>query len=208
MKVYLLRHGQTDWNVAKRWQGSTDIQLNDIGVKQAEEAATRFVDTKISSIYTSHLGRAINTAEVIRNIAFDKSVEINIENDIAEIRLGEWEGLTYSEVEEKYSDDYKRWVINHTEVIGYGVENYNDLQQRAFNVFSKICSENSEDLLIVSHGAWIRALVCKILCIPLEHRDNFEIENTSITIIEVIKDEENRTANKFILKTLNDTNHV
>ncbi len=205
MKVYLLRHGQTDWNAVKRWQGNTDIELNNIGIKQAECVAERFVDTNIGAIYASNLSRAKTTAEVIKNRANKKNIELVIENDLSEIKLGDWEGLTYGEVSEKYPDEYKRWSTNHAEVIGYGVENYHDLQQRAFNVFDKICSDNTEDILIVSHGAWIKALICKILNIPLEYKKNFEIENTSITTIEVSKTD---GVNKFLVLTLNDVNHV
>ncbi len=205
MKVYLLRHGETDWNSVKRWQGNTDIGLNHIGIKQAEEVAKRFVNTNIGVVYASNLSRAKTTAEVIVDKAFNNKINLFIENDLAEIKLGEWEGLTYDEVATRYTDDFRRWSTNHSENIGFGVENYHDLQQRAFNIFTKICDDNSEDILIVSHGAWIKALVCKLLFIPLEHKMSFEVGNTGVTIIEVIKVE---PSNKFIINTLNDTNHI
>ncbi len=201
MKVYLLRHGQTDWNVAKRWQGNTNIELNSTGIKQAECVAKRFENKEVSAIYASNLDRAKTTAETIRKLAYNNEVELFTENDIGEIKLGDWEGLTYEEVSEQYKDEYERWTYNHKEVVGYGVENYHDLQQRAFNVLTKICNESTGDILIVSHGAWIKALVCKILNIPLEHKKSFEVENTSITTIEVNGD-------NYIIKTLNDTNHI
>ncbi len=201
MKVYILRHGQTDWNVAKKWQGNTDIELNATGLNQAECVAKRFENKKVGAIYTSNLSRAKTTAETIRKIAYNNEVELFIENDIGEIKLGEWEGLTYEEVSEKYKDEYELWTYKHTENVGHGVENYYDVQQRAFNVLTKICNENTDDILIVSHGAWIKALVCKILNIPLEHKMTFEIGNTSITTIEFVK-------GNYIVKTLNDTNHI
>ncbi len=205
MKVYLLRHGETEWNALRKWQGSTDIELNDVGIKQAERAALSFENCKVKALYSSNLVRAKKTAEVINDIAFNGELVLHIEEDLAEIKLGHWEGLTYDEVSEKHSDDFKRWSLNHTEVIGYGVENFYDLQQRAFNIFNKICTENSDDILIVSHGAWIRALICKLLHIPLESKMHFEIENTSITTIEVIQ---NGAENNYIIKTLNDVKHV
>ncbi len=201
MKVYLLRHGQTEWNVMKKWQGNTDIELNSMGISQAENVAKRFENRKVSKIYASNLSRAKKTAEVIREKAFNNEVEFFIENDLAEIKLGEWEGLTYEDVSTKFEEHYKKWSTSEDVEVGFGVENYYQLQQRAFNIFTKICSENSEDILIVSHGAWIKALVCKILNLPLEHKNKFEIGNTSITTIEV-------TEKGFFIKTLNDTDHI
>ncbi len=198
MKIYLVRHGETDWNLQKRWQGTTDIELNETGIAQAEKLAKRFDEYNIDAIYCSPLGRAKKTAEVVQQ---NKNLPLFVKEDLKEVILGEWEGSTFEEVVSKYKKEFELWEGNHKEQIGFGVENYYDLQQRAFNVLQEICDEAKGDVLVVTHGAWIRALVCKIMCIPLEHRLYFDVDNTSITTVEYKK-------SKFSIKTLNDAIHI
>ncbi len=198
MKIFLLRHGETDWNIEKRWQGSKDIELNQNGILQAENASKRLEKYKIDAIYTSPLLRAKKTAEVINE---NRNVPIYVKEDIKEISFGEWEGLTYHEVLSGYKKAFDTWDKDASCDVGYGVENYLSLQNRAFKVFQEICEESNGNILIVSHGAWIMALVCKILHIPLEHRLSFQVGNTSITTIEY-------EDSQFTMKTLNDVSHI
>ncbi len=193
MKIYIVRHGETDWNSKRKWQGWVNTSLNDKGKGQAEKTATKLDSFEISKIYTSPLNRAMETAEIINSKI---NVELEEMDSLKEINFGEWEGLTLAEIRENYGEAFECWEDRPFEEVGFGVENVSKVQERAFKSLLDICSTNDGDVLIVSHSLWIRALVCKVLCIPLESRMTFELENAGITVIE-------KTEDKFMLKTLN-----
>lgn len=199
MKIYIIRHGETDWNVKKMWQGTTDIPLNEKGVLQANQVAKRLENVNFERIFSSPLIRAKATAEAVGKI---KNLDVCVKRDLREVELGEWEGLTHTEVVSKYPDTFTVWEKGlDTGEIGFGIENFNDLQERAYKVLLEICEEAKGDTLIVSHGAWIIGLVCKILHISLEYRKDVPVGNTGITIIEY-------SNSKFLVKTLNDVAHI
>lgn len=200
MKLYIVRHGETQWNKMQRWQGSVDIPLNDRGIEQASLVAERLKNNGIKKIYSSPLVRAASTAKKIQE---QLNVELFYNDGLKEISVGEWEGLTTEEILEKYKDLFLKWETIPTEEIGLGIENYTQLQLRAFNTIKEICDKENDDIAIVSHGAWIRSLICKFLNIPLNNRMGFEILNTGITIVDYNKDN-----NVFKVITLNDANHI
>ena len=101
--VILIRHGETDWNVLHRFQGLTDIPLNDTGRQQAGFAKNGLGDMEIDAIYTSPLQRAVETAEIIRG---DREIPIYPTEGLREMGIGEWEGLLVSEIDEKYPGWY------------------------------------------------------------------------------------------------------
>ena len=92
MDIYLIRHGETDWNKTKRLQGVTDIPLNACGIELAEKTAEGLKDVPFDRIYTSPLIRAKKTAEIIRG---DRPVELVVTDGLKEISFGEYEGLCH-----------------------------------------------------------------------------------------------------------------
>lgn len=96
MKLFLIRHGQTDWNLKEKIQGSCDIELNDAGIKQAEELSSKVSKEgyKFSKIYSSPQRRAVKTAEILSQAT---NVNFIILEGLEEINLGEWEGLSWAE---------------------------------------------------------------------------------------------------------------
>jgi len=202
MKVYLARHGQTAWNVAQRWQGITDIPLDDVGIAQAAKLAKKMTHYPIQAIYSSPLQRAAVTAQAV---AEKLQLSITYNKELEEIRLGEWEGFTSAEIIEKHSDKFSIWEQSQDGQIGLGVESNCDLQQRAWTAFDAICQKETADTLIVSHGAWINRLLCKILCIPLQHRMNFSMSNVGLSIVNCKKEDGLRT---YTVLTVNDESHT
>ncbi len=184
MNVYIVRHGQTEWNKLMRWQGNKDIPLNETGIEQSKQISEKLLNYNISRIYSSPLIRAYETARIIQKKIH---IEIVLLDALKEISIGEWEGLTLKEMEQCYGDLYKEWNINEAAHVGFGIENYKSLQNRAFAALSEICSTEYNAVLLVTHGTWIRALMCKLLHIPLCYRNFFEIDNTGINVIEYDK---------------------
>lgn len=108
MDIYLVRHGETDYNVAGRIQGGMDVPLNSTGLEQARRLGEKCVESGIyfDAILSSPKTRASKTAEVISDMLGQSYQELY---GIEEIDLGDWQGLTWSEVKEHYKEDYKRW---------------------------------------------------------------------------------------------------
>ncbi|MEK4868207.1 histidine phosphatase family protein [Niallia sp. FSL W8-1348] len=109
MKIYLIRHGETDWNVQGKIQGSKNIKLNSKGIIQAEQLSEKIVDLQysFSKIYSSPQERAVQTAEILSRTT---GINYIIRNGLQEIDLGEWEGRSWSEVQEIYPRGYEQLI--------------------------------------------------------------------------------------------------
>ena len=200
IRFYIIRHGQTEWNNASRWQGSKDIPLDDVGVDQAKVVAERLTNAGIKHIYSSPLMRASRTAEIVQEKI---KADITYDEGLKEVRLGEWEGCTKEEIAVKHGEKFLQWQTESNAEIGMGVENNFNLQQRVLQTTESICKSEQDTFLIVTHGAWTRALICKILDIPMKNRMLFEIKNTGVSIIEY-----DRNGNSFDIVTINDMCHL
>ncbi|NMF07780.1 histidine phosphatase family protein [Clostridium beijerinckii] len=183
MKLFLIRHGQTDWNLKGKIQGSCDIELNDIGIKQAEELSNKILEEgyKFSKIYSSLQRRAAKTAEILSHAT---NIDYILIKGLEEMNLGKWEGLSWTEVKEKYPIEYGKWYINRKYTKTPMGESYQDLLERVLPVMHKIINENSEDVLIVTHSAVIMSIQCYLTNTPFEEMVKFRRGNTSITEID------------------------
>ena len=103
-KLYLIRHGETDYNNAMRFQGRTDILLNQKGIEQAEKAAEFFRDIPLQAIYTSSLKRARTTAEIIGKV---KGLEPQATDALQEMSFGIWENMNSKDIQKKYAKEWK-----------------------------------------------------------------------------------------------------
>ena len=109
MGLYFVRHGQTAWNDIGRFQGSTDVPLNLLGIEQAEKTALALKDIHFDAIYSSPLNRAQVTAQTI---ARPHQLTVQVEPRIAEINFGQWEGMTFEEIERKWPGRIKEMYIH------------------------------------------------------------------------------------------------
>ena len=182
MKLFLIRHGQTDWNLEGKIQGSCDIELNHTGMKQAEELSNKILEEgyKFSKIYSSLQRRAVKTAEIL-SLATNLDY-ISIEG-LEEMNLGKWEGLSWTDVKEKYQMEYEQWYINRRYTRTPRGESYQDLLERVLAVIHKIINENCEDVVIVTHSAVIMSIQCYVTNTPFDEMMKFKTDNTSITEI-------------------------
>jgi broad specificity phosphatase PhoE len=166
-EFWLVRHGQTDWNINRRWQGqSPDAPgLNEIGRAQALELLDQLKDVKLSTIYSSDLLRARQTAELI---AKPLGLDIVFEPRLREMHLGEWEGMLASKVETHYPqelEERKRDAFNaHTP----GGEALREVAARIIPAMDQIARKHPEEsILVVSHGVSLGVIICHVEGIPL-----------------------------------------
>lgn len=160
-RCFLVRHGQTDWNVEQRIQGQSDLPLNAAGLRQAEDLAGYFASRPLIALYASHLQRSRQTAEVI---AQETGVDITVDPDLAEIYLGEWEGLTGQEVDGRYQGAYRLWQSSPSQVRIPGAEPLASFRTRARAAFSRIAERHPDGrIAIVTHGGVIASLLSDYL---------------------------------------------
>lgn len=152
--ILLARHGESDWNRAKRWQGHADRPLTDAGRAQSRELAERLAETELDAVYSSDLQRARETAEIV---AETRDLKVAVLPDLREVDVGSWSGLTRAEAEEKFPEAYRRWVAG-----GEGWddgETYEQLGRRVLRAVQTIAAEHPGDrVLVVAHGGSIRAV--------------------------------------------------
>lgn len=156
MRIYLVRHGETVWNVEKRLQGWKDSPLTENGLRNAERLAERLDGTRIDRIFSSDQKRALTTAQII---AKDRSIPIEILSSLRELNFGSWEGMTISEIEDKYPLEYNTYKTEPDKYISTDGESIGQLFDRAAKALKHIQSCGEENVLVVTHGVTIRALM-------------------------------------------------
>jgi 2,3-bisphosphoglycerate-dependent phosphoglycerate mutase len=152
-ELLLVRHGETDWNRDRRFQGHADPPLNATGREQAEALAAELGGQEIDLVYTSDLLRARETAEII---AARVGADVVALRELREIHVGNWEGLSWPEIEERYPEGVRRW---HEHGSGWeSGETYEQLGERILGALRQIAAQHpGQRVLVVGHGGTIRA---------------------------------------------------
>lgn len=196
-RLYLLRHGETDWNQKSIYQGQTDIDLNKNGREQARKAAETFKEIEVDQIYSSDLKRAKNTALMI---AREKNLKVSENKKIRELSFGDWEGLSFVEIKNKYPDLAASWQQDPIHNFPPGGEKLLDFKFRIENFFNKIINRHQGDkILVVTHGGVIKVYLAAVLSIKTEKFWQFQIDNCSLTEFKIYDQD-------IILSKLNFTN--
>jgi probable phosphoglycerate mutase len=155
--ILLARHGETDWNRERRWQGHADPPLNARGRAQARELALALADEPIEGVYASDLSRARETAEIV---ASARGVGVVVDRALREIDVGEWTGLTTAEIEARYPEGY-RWHLDGGDGWARG-EPHAEMSARIVEAIGRIAPQDPESqVLCVLHGGVIRALLAR-----------------------------------------------
>lgn len=172
IKIGFVRHGVTDWNKERRAQGHSDVPLNAEGRLEAEKLAGRLQGERWDVIYTSDLARAKKTAETIRNKM--KKVPIYFDSRLREVSRGLMEGTTEAERTAKWGPNWRELDLD--------MENMDEVLARAYSVMEHMIREqNGKNVLVVSHGTFIRNLLKELL--PNADVD-ISLGNCSLTIVE------------------------
>lgn len=183
MKLYLVRHGETDWNIENKIQGQTDIELNENGKRQAQDFAARIIDEnyKIDSIYTSSKKRACETAGIIGRAL---GIEPKVYPGLEEISLGKWEGYTWNQVKELFKEEYQIWRTNRRYQMPPSGESYQQLLDRLLPALDEIVKREKGNALVVTHSAVIMTLLSYLYDTPFEDMaKNYKTGNAEIVEI-------------------------
>jgi alpha-ribazole phosphatase/probable phosphoglycerate mutase len=202
-RIFWVRHGETDWNREFKYQGSTDIALNENGRSQARKVGLRLSRVTLSRVFSSPLLRAYGTAEAIMEAnAGDAPIEAL--DDLREISFGEWEGLTYSEITARHASDYKAWRENPFSSAPTGGESFESVRLRAARAAETVKSAAAPGtaILAVAHGVVLRTLAASLTGaedLKLMWRARFD--NCSVSALDLF-------GGRPSLVFLNDTQHL
>lgn len=182
MDLYLIRHGETESNREKRYQGWTESPLSAKGLRQAENAAFYLAGRQIESLFCSDLHRAFHTARVIGTSCALKPVVTPL---LREIHFGQWEGLTYEEIEAAWGNKISLWLDDPFHKAAPGGETLEEVYARMQTFIEQVSAENSDcnRIAAVSHGGSIRALLFKILNLDRKSFWDIKIDNASVSLI-------------------------
>ncbi len=200
MKLYLVRHGETEWNKLGKFQGSADIDMTERGISQARESGLASKDWGHSAIYTSPLVRTRRVAEEIQKAS---GAPVTAREGLMELHLGDLEGVTGGEMRAGWPEVYDAWRDNPEQVQMPNGESLAQLQQRAWQVILDIESghHSDESIVVVSHNFTIRSVVCALLGVPLANFHRMSLSLGSLTTFD--SDERGRR-----LATYNYTGHL
>lgn len=168
MRTYVVRHGQTQWNVAGLLQGSSDIELTDAGRAQAAATAAalkEFVEPDVT-VVTSPLVRARDTADAI---ATALGTDALVDDRLRERAYGVWEGITPEERQRDWPDAVRDWRTSGSADVP-GFEHHDDVQRRMVDALEEWADRATGTLLVVSHGSAARVGMQGVLGLPLGHR--------------------------------------
>ncbi|MFE6130167.1 histidine phosphatase family protein [Streptomyces sp. NPDC056437] len=166
-RVVLWRHGQTAWNLERRFQGTTDIELTEDGVAQARRAARLLASLKPDAIISSDLQRAAATASELAEITV---LDISYDAALRETYAGVWQGLTHEEIVAQYGEQYAAWKRGEPVRRGGG-ELESEVADRAAPVVLHHAEKLPENgtLVVVSHGGTIRTTIGRLLGLESHH---------------------------------------
>ena len=200
LTIYFLRHGETTSSVSGGYCGVIDLDLTPEGYQMAKDFASKYQDMSWNAIFSSPLTRAIQTAKPLADVI---GMGIQQRNGLREIAYGNWEGKTPQEVNQEYHDEYVRWLADPGWNSPTGGEKGIDIARRSNEVLEEIEQNyQSGNILVVSHKATIRIMLCSLLGIDVgRYRDRISMPVASVSMVEF-------TERGPLLKVLGDRSHL
>ena len=199
---FLVRHGETEWNRVGRAQGQADPPLNQAGREQAEAVAVRLAPVAFEAAYASDLRRAADTA---RPVMRGRDTPIAYRRALREKSFGEWEGITYEEVRRRYPAMLEELFDERPAFAPPGGESDLELFARAAGAAARIAERHAGtdgNILVVSHGGTLRAMIVSMLGLPVESMWRLRLSNAGLSVITTFD------GGGATIDLLNDTSHL
>ena len=185
LTIFFVRHGESIGNKENRFRGRHDFSLSETGVQQANALREEFSTMEFTAVHSSPLKRALDTARIIS----PSNLEIQIDEEITNIRLGSWENQLKSEISKRHPNLWKTW-LNHPEELEFdGMETLKMVQNRAYRFVEKLIDRHSKgDILVVSHRAVLKPLFARMLGITNNYFWKIELDTASYSVAEYQQD--------------------
>ncbi|NJK73968.1 MAG: histidine phosphatase family protein [Microcoleus sp. SU_5_6] len=201
-RLLLVRHGETDWNRAGKFQGQIDVPLNDNGREQAQKAAEFLKDVKLDFAISSSMLRPKETAEII--LKYHEGLQLELRDGLREISHGLWEGKFESEIEGLYPGLLQEWKTNPETVQMPEGENLQQVWDRAIADWQEIVKSVSGTGIVVAHDAINKALLCHLFGLEPQHFWKFKQGNGAVSVIDYPQGPEGLP----VLQAMNVTTHL
>jgi broad specificity phosphatase PhoE len=200
-RIFLIRHGETEWNRIHRFQGRIDVPLNQKGKEQAHALTLALRDEALTAIYSSPLMRAVETARFIK--VFHPSTPLFEEEGLVEMDLGEFDGMEAGVWAAQYQDFFKAWRNTPACIKMPGGESLQEVQIRAIDTVERISKlyPSGSTLLLCSHNFVNRTILCYALGIPLDRFRDFQQEPAALNVL--LKKE-----GRLWVEIVNDISHI
>ena len=196
---YIVRHGQTNWNILGKTQGHGNSDLTAKGIEQATELAESIVNYPIDYIYSSDLGRAVQTAQILG----DKlNIKVEETEALREMGFGEWEGLLIDEIKTNYANVYTTWRNEPHLAQIPGGETLHLIKDRVDSIIQSLNEKyDNKHILLVTHSVTVRVMLLAFLNSGMENIYRIKQDNTALNIVEY------RDYGPVVIK-MNDTSHI
>ena len=175
MNLYLVRHGETEWNREGRAQGRADVPLNEAGIAQSQALAATFASLNVAAVMSSSSRRAVRTAEAI---AAPHNLEVTARDDLLELNFGGLDGAPLRDMREMFPDFFGHWTRDPaTAQFPDGGETLQQLQDRTWAAVESVArSHDAQDnVIIVSHAFALYSIMCRALGMPLSNYGRLRI---------------------------------
>ena len=180
-ELIVLRHGETAWNAEGRIQGHLDSPLNEEGLAQALLAADRLARESFSHLYSSDLGRALQT---VQPIADRSGRRVQVDAHLRERNLGAFQGLTGAQCERRFPDHYAHFRARDPDHVMPGGESARHLYDRVSDFFTRLAHEHvGRRVVVVTHGGVLDALYRLAYRLPLDRPRDFPIYNAGLNVV-------------------------
>jgi len=182
-RLVLVRHGRTEWNRVERYRGRADIDLDEVGRRQAEATAHRVAEWQVAAVYSSPLRRALFTAEIA---ARRLGLGVSVLPGLIDIDYGEWQGLTPDEAAARYGGLYASWLKSPQSVKFPGGEGLEEVRERASEAVYEVVGQHPrETVVLVSHKVVCQTLILSLLGLDNSHFWQIVQDNCAVNVFEV-----------------------
>jgi broad specificity phosphatase PhoE len=197
-RMYIVRHGETQWNREEVFRGSKDIPLNETGKKQAQRVGNYFSKRHIDRIISSPLSRAIQTAEAVSSAT---GIKFESAKEFADMNFGIWEGLSLREVEERFPTDFRLWKASPDKLRVESGETLAMVRDRISAGLANISCDREDAVVIVTHRVICKILILNALGLGNDHFWDMKYDPGSISLLEY-------NNGRYTLVFNNDTCHL
>lgn len=178
--LFLVRHPQTSWNLAFRYQGQQDVPLDRTGQRQLGLVLERLRGEPVDLVASSPLKRCLSLA---RRLAAEKGLTVWCDDRLKELHYGSWEGKPHEQIKQAHGPLLERWIRRPEEVSFPGGESFRAFTGRAKRFLRDLRARRFQNAVVVSHGGTMRIMICLLLRVPLARVRLFQAENASLTLI-------------------------
>jgi broad specificity phosphatase PhoE len=199
-RIILIRHGQTEWNRQDLIRGQVDVPLDDTGLAQAAATAARIAaEWQPAALYSSPLRRAVQTAQLI---ADRLGLEVRTVSGFNDMNFGQWQGLSYSEVRQRWPEVSQAWLTAPQTVTFPNGESLGRVRQRGVSALQQVIEQHpNQDAVIVGHTVLNRVLLCAVLGLDDSHHWRIGQDTCAVNTIEWRE-------GVFFVGSINDTCHL